>query len=374
MPPIRKGRPQPAYRAPLRPPTRRRNHELDPFTRTKLVELKKVAGWTYKEIHAQYPSIPIGTLKTTIARESKRIDNQSMQRSGRPRKLDDDDRAKLLNAIDENPHVSYEDLLSTVDHKVKRASIWRLLAEEGRRKWLVLDRPALTPFHAQKRLEWAQKYASFTPRDFDRVFWSDECTVERGIGERREYTFTRPKDQIPQRDVRGLPTKGKQIKQMFWAAFSGSTRRTGLIPLFGNPESARGGVDRFVIRDLYIRVLPTLLANEDGIFQHDNASTHTAYVVREALSELGLEIMEWPARSPDLSPIENLWSLLKDKLYKLHPELKGMPNNEATHTLLIDWAQEAWDALDLDVMKRLSETMPHRVQAIIEADGWYTKY
>jgi transposase len=374
MPPTRSVRAPPAWRAPVRPPIRRRNHEIDPFTRTKLVELKKVAGWTYKQIHAQYRSIPISTIKSTVARESKRIDNQSMQRSGRPRKLDSEDKEKLLTTIDDNPRVTYDDLLATVDHKVKRHSIWRLLAEEGRRKWLVLDRPALTPWHAQKRLEWAQTYAGYTPLEFARVFWSDECTVERGIGERREYTFNRPKDQIPERDVRGLPTKGKQIKQMFWAAFSGSTRRTGLIPLFGNPESARGGVDRFVIRDLYMRVLPTLLANQDAIFQHDNASTHTAYVVREALDELGIEVMEWPARSPDLSPIENLWALLKDKLYKLHPELKAMPNNDATHAYMIDCAQESWSVLDLDVMRHLSETMPHRVQAIIEAEGWYTSY
>jgi hypothetical protein len=51
-----------------------------------------------------------------------------------------------------------------------------------------------------------------------------------------------------------------------------------------------------------------------------------------------------------------------------------MPNNATTHERLIDAAQEAWDSLDLDIMKRLSETMPHRVQAIIEVEGWYTSY
>jgi transposase len=89
---------------------------------------------------------------------------------------------------------------------------------------------------------------------------------------------------------------------------------------------------------------------------------------------MDFESMRWPAKSPDLNPIENLWALLKDKIYKLHPELKDMPNNDATHSFLIDAAQEAWQALDLNVMRHLSETMPHRVQAIIEAEGWYTKY
>ena len=93
---------------------------------------------------------------------------------------------------------------------------------------------------------------------------------------------------------------------MFWAAFSGSTRRTGLIPLYGNPESARRGIDSTIIRDLYARVLPTLIEHRDGIFQQDNAPTHTAYIVRDLLSSMHFECMRWPAKSPDLNPIENL--------------------------------------------------------------------
>jgi hypothetical protein len=51
-----------------------------------------------------------------------------------------------------------------------------------------------------------------------------------------------------------------------------------------------------------------------------------------------------------------------------------MRSNDTTHTALIAAAQEAWDALDLDVLANLSATMPHRVQAIIVAEAWYTKY
>lgn len=195
-----------------------------------------------------------------------RVDNISLPRSGRPRKLDDADKQKINDMIDENPRVIYEDLLAGVDNKVKRTSIWRLLHEEGRRKQLVFYRPGLTPAHAAARLEQARTYGHYTPRDWLSVFWSYECTVERGISERREYTSTPRNWQIIERDVRGLPTKGKQVKQMFLAAFSGSTRRTGLIQLFGDPSRGRGGVDSVVIRDLYTRVLPTLLLNRDGIF------------------------------------------------------------------------------------------------------------
>lgn len=51
-----------------------------------------------------------------------------------------------------------------------------------------------------------------------------------------------------------------------------------------------------------------------------------------------------------------------------------MRKNDTTHTILIEKAQEAWNLLDLDILTHLLATMPHRVQAIIEAEGWYTKY
>lgn len=93
---------------------------------------------------------------------------------------------------------------------------------------------------------------------------------------------------------------------MFWAAFSGYTRKNGLIPLFGDPNSARSGVNHFVIHDLYQRMLPTLLANNDRIFQQDNAPTHTARIVRDLLQELGIEVIEWPPYSPNSNLSRNV--------------------------------------------------------------------
>lgn len=107
---------------------------------------------------------------------------------------------------------------------------------------------------------------------------------------------------------------------------------------------------------------------------HDNASVHTAYIVRDALQEMGIRVMDWPPHSPDLNPIENLWALLKAKIYDLYPELLDMPNNNYTLEILVDAAQEAWDLLDQDILANLSDSMPRRVRAIIEVDGWYTKY
>jgi transposase len=163
-----------------------------------------------------------------------------------------------------------------------------------------------------------------------------------------------------------VPARGNQIKQIFWAAFCGQPRRSGLIPLDSDPESPRGGVSSRTINALYRRVLPTLLSSvQNAIFQHNNAPVHTAYLVRDTLNELGFEVMEWPPYSPDLNPIENLWALLKAEILKRHPELRYLPNNESTLDILLDAAQEAWEGLNIDIFEHVSETMPHRVADVI---------
>lgn len=122
----------PGQQAPIRilAPQPRRRHQLDVYERTKITTLKST-GLSYKQIHEQLSHIPIATMKTTVQRERKRERNATLPRSGRPRKLSDDEKERVLNLSTEKPRVKCEDLLAEVDQKVCRMSIWRLLQESN---------------------------------------------------------------------------------------------------------------------------------------------------------------------------------------------------------------------------------------------------
>ena len=75
------------------------------------------------------------------------------------------------------------------------------------------------------------------------------------------------------------------------------------MPLFGDPDATRKGITKEFIYDLYSTYF---IANPDAIFQHDDAPTHTAYIVRGLLREMNLTVMDWPPYAPDLNSIENL--------------------------------------------------------------------
>lgn len=94
---------------------------------------------------------------------------------------------------------------------------------------------------------------------------------------------------------------------MFWAAFR-DYYRTSLVPVDRDPESYRGGVTVAIIRVLYKAFLPDILRPGD-IFMQDNAPVHTARLVRDALEQIDINVIDWPPYSPDLNPIENLWAL-----------------------------------------------------------------
>ncbi len=63
-----------------------------------------------------------------------------------------------------------------------------------------------------------------------------------------------------------------------------------------------------------------LFKDADFIFQQNLAPAHTAKSTKSWLNDYGVGVLDWPANSPDLNPIENLWGIVKRKMRKKRPK------------------------------------------------------
>lgn len=106
---------------------------------------------------------------------------------------------------------------------------------------------------------------------------------------------------------------------------------------------------------------------KDIIFQQDNDPKHTSRLAYRWFNSASIEVLDWPAQSPDLNPIENLWSCLKRKMASYDAPA------ESIHQLWLR-VEEEWENIPSELCKTLINSMPSRVQAVLKSKGGYTKY
>ena len=105
----------------------------------------------------------------------------------------------------------------------------------------------------------------------------------------------------------------------------------------------------------------------DIIFQQDNDANHKSKKATKWFEDHQYDVMIWPAQSPDLNPIEHLWTHLKKKLGEYEEPPKGILG-------LWNRAEGEWNKIEKEVCQNLIESMPGRIEAVLRAKGGYTKY
>ena len=102
-------------------------------------------------------------------------------------------------------------------------------------------------------------------------------------------------------------------------------------------------------------------------FIQDNVRIHTVKKIINWFQEEDIELMEWPAYSPDLNPIEHLWMQLKQWINDHHPELINMDKLEEDYQRLFRAIYEGWDVIGEEAVTNLIKSMDSRVNAVIAA-------
>jgi hypothetical protein len=221
----------------------------------------------------------------------------------------------------------------------------------------------LKPKHIRKRLEFAQKFQHWTEADWGRVIFSDETKINRLGSDGRKWVWKRPRQIITPRDV--APTlKFGGGNLMLWGCISSS----------GVGHACR--IDGQMNAELYTEILQGELLQsieyfgrdvKDIIFQQDNDPKHTSRLASRWFESTSMELLDWPAQSPDLNPIENVWNYLKRKLDNYDAPA------DSIYQLWLRIEKE-WEGIPTEYCRTLIDSMPSRVNAVLRSKGGYSKY
>ncbi len=103
------------------------------------------------------------------------------------------------------------------------------------------------------------------------------------------------------------------------------------------------------------------------MLQHDNARPHVARICTQFLVAENIQILAWPAYSPDMSPIEHAWDALDRRIQQRVP----VPANiQYVRTAI----EEEWTTIPQATINNLITSMRRRCVALREANGGHTRY
>lgn len=286
-------------------------------------------------------------------------------RTGRPRKTTAREDRLVARLARAQPILNSRVLRQRwmINARVSTSTVRRRLRAAGLRACRPVRRPFLTARHMQERLTWSRARIHWNLRSWRRIHWSDESRFLLHMTDGRQRVWRQRRTAYNQHNILPtIPFGGGSV--MVWVCVSHDCKLE-LITVQGTLNA-----QRYQTNILDTTVIPhfedhTLASHP--IFMDDNARPHRARAVRDHLIANAIETLQWPARSPDINPIEHLWDQLGRRVRARDPPVENLLELEqALH--------EEWNNIPMQSIRSLIQSMRRRLQSVINARGGYTQY
>lgn len=337
-----------------------RGKKVSPEIR-KLVLEKKRDGLSIGNIQSQL-SLPRRTVYQIIIDDGKKAKTGRPPKKGRPRHLSVTEVERVVRHVKGNRRRKLNDLTNFANqHRAEPVcskTVKRSIERRGYKSRLAVHTPFISEVNRQKRLDFARKYVN-KPLSFWRAwFWSDECSMQL-FGKRRMRVWRRP-EEAHSRAATVATVKSKSKTAMFWVMICRKKAYT--------PYWVKGNMNGAQYRDvLKTRVVRNLKDNPEAIFQDDNAPCHRSGLVKNYLATTTLKTVTWPPQSPDMSPVENVFSIVKKNLQ----ESRHPPRNIQQ---LKEFVDKELQFFPKKTLEHLVDSMPRRCEMVIANNGFAIPY
>ncbi len=138
---------------------------------------------------------------------------------------------------------------------------------------------------------------------------------------------------------------------VIWAAMSSA----GVGPLCFLKSTVNAAIYQEILEHFMLPSADKLYGDADFIFQEDLAPAHTAKGTKSWFNDHGVTVLDWPANSPDLNPIENLWGIVKRKMRDTRPN--NADELKAT-------VKETWASIPPQQCHKWITSMPRQIESV----------
>ena len=323
---------------------------------------RKSAQSIVKILQDDHIKISKSGVQYIITNYKKRGTTSRKNGSGRPTKSSPRDNHAMKFIALADRKVTLKSMSSTfrtsTGLQISRQTISRRLRDQGIRSYRCKKVPMISKINMKKRLQWVNANQLL---NWDNIMWSDECRFSL-VSDRPSRCLRRPGEGYLPQCTQKTVNKSEGI--MVWGCFS----KNGVGELHRVTKGVKINSEEYV-SILSNALLPSLDLIQNGrfaTFMQDNAPCHKTKKVFNWLKERNIRVIEdWPAQSPDLNPIENLWDHVNRMLQ--HHNITNVEQLWLT-------VKEIWTNIDSGTIQKLVDSMPNRILDVQKSRGGNTKY
>ena len=196
------------------------------------------------------------------------------------------------------------------------------------------------------------RHLHWTRRQWHNVIFNDESRFSVSHADGRVRVYRRRNEKHAQCCVRKRDRFGVGSVMAWWGIMGNV--KTDFVVVQGNLNAQR------YVNLLNNNLLPFMQNFGPGLtFQHDNARPHTALVTANFLAQNNVNVLPWPALSPDMNPIQHNWDGLGRRA-RTNYQVDNV--QDLTRALQLEW-----QALPNVLIRRYVNFMMRRIRACIVA-------
>lgn len=264
---------------------------------------------------------------------------------------------QILNYFIDHPFHTYKDCIRYLKLYVCRQTIGNTLSKNGIKNYVACSKLFLSIKNQIKRLRFALKYRDWTWQ-WGHVVALDEKTVQTYANCKKVMVKRRPKeryhpDKIASTEVQNTKNKVNLV---------GMIACDGPNMIYSVPTK----LNAKCFKQLMSSKVRQLIG--DNTLMMDNAKIHGKGI--KYLLKSGVKvILDFPPKSPDLNPIENIWAEFQKRLNK-----KLFNICISTKDDLLELIRETWKEIPVSFIKNCMMSMPERIKEVIKMKGGHTRY